>query len=328
MSEVTNSERLLNIREILITQTDEDHELSLKQIIQQLHLRFGNDYPAQKNTIKKMIGELNDGGFHVEEHIGKRKTAYYSHQDRKFEVHELRMLIDAVSSARFITAMESKKLINKIKTLTSIHLAKRLHHQISVATDVKAQNQEVRYHIDKIHTAINDQKRINFKYGNYNVKKEFILRHQGKIYSEIPLSLVWNNDYYYLVAKNEPTAEIKHYRVDRMKMASVSENQFVPSDFNISEHMNHTFNMYPGDITYTEIKFDNHLINVVIDRFGKDINIHIEDDHSFSIKVKAAISEGLIRWILTWGSDAKVVSPQTLVERVKAEAKKMNELYS
>lgn len=328
MSEASNAMRLMKIKEILFSLTDEDHSLTLSEINQQLQQQFGDEYTAQKNTIKSTIEHLKYSGFPIEETIGKRSTINYYHMYRKFNVYELRMLIDAVSSAKFITSAETKQLIEKIKTLTSNHLAKKLQHQISVAPEMKAQNQEVRYHIDKIHTSINERTRLTFQYGNYNVKKEFVLRHQGKIYSVIPLGLVWNNDYYYLVAKDDDTAGIKHYRVDRMKKVNVSEIPFNPPDFSITEHMRQTFNMYPGDAQFVEVQFDNHLINVVIDRFGKDVLIRKVDDQTFSIRINAAVSEGLIRWLLTWGSDAKVIKPQSLVDKMKEEAKKMFQLYS
>lgn len=328
MIEISYAIRLMKIREILLTQTDEDHSLSLIEINQQLVLKYGDEYTAQKNTIKKMIMNLKESGFPIEEHIGNRKTIYYSHNYRKFEVHELRMLIDAVSSARFITAKETKELINKINSLTSNHLSKKLQHQISVAPEIKALNQEVRYYIDEIHTTINDRKMLTFQYGNYNVKKDFVLRHHGKIYSVIPLGLVWNNDCYYLLAKDDYEAELKHYRVDRMREVSSSDIPFTPSNFNIAEHMKQTFNMYPGDIQYIKIQFDNHLINVVIDRFGKDILIYQVGDQTFSVRIKVAMSEGLFRWLLTWGSDAKVISPQNLVDKMKFEVKKMSDVYS
>ena len=328
MSEASNAMRLMKIREILFSLTDEDHSLTLSEINQHLKQQFGDEYTAQKNTIKSMIEHLNDSGFPIEETIGKRNTINYYHMYRKFNVYELRMLIDAVSSAKFITSAETKQLIEKIKTLTSNHLAKKLQHQISVAPEIKAQNKEVRYHIDKIHTSINGRTKLTFQYGNYNVKKEFVLRHRGKIYSVIPLGLVWNNDYYYLVAKDDDFANIKHYRVDRMKQVDVSEVLFTPPDFNIAEHMKQTFNMYPGDTQLIEVQFNNHLINVIIDRFGKDALIRKVDDETFSIKINAAVSEGLIRWLLTWGSDAKVITPQSLVDKMKAESKKMFQLYS
>ncbi|MBE5394931.1 MULTISPECIES: helix-turn-helix transcriptional regulator [Paenibacillaceae] len=325
---ISNTGRITKIREILFNHTDENHELSILEIIDHLKLHFGSDYKVSKNTVRSSIHELRECGFNIEESVKENNTIYYSHQYRKFEIHELRMLIDAVSSARFITSDESKQLIEKIKALTSKHLAKKLHHHISIDPAIRARNKEVRYHIDKIHTSITEQKILHFQYGNFNIKKEFVLRHHGMLYTVIPLGLVWNNDYYYLVAKNPQENEIKHYRVDRMKNVSVSEERFVATDFSISDHMKQTFNMYPGTVEYVEIHFDNHLVNVVIDRFGKDVTIRKVDDCTFSIKIKAAISEGFIRWLLMWGSDAKVISPQHLVEKMKAETEKMNKLYS
>jgi predicted DNA-binding transcriptional regulator YafY len=179
MKDISNTRRSMTIRDILFENTDEEHEMSLKGIADQLKQHFGSDNTLAKNTVKNTIEELRDSGFNIEERIGKGKTAFYRHQYRKFEIHELRMLVDAVSSARFITAKETKQLIEKIKVLASKHQAKKLYHQITFDASIKTQNSEVRYHIDKIHTAINEQKRLTFQYGNYNVKREFVLRHQG-----------------------------------------------------------------------------------------------------------------------------------------------------
>lgn len=328
MDEISNFKRLTAIKEILFELTGEDHYLSISDILHQLKLRFGSEYNVSRNTIIKAIEELKNCEFNIEEYVGENKTAYYSHQYRKFELHELRLLIDAISSARFITSDESNKLINKVRALTSKHLAKRLHNQVVVDQSVKGENREVRYHIDKIHTCINEKKRLTFQYGRYNLKKEFLLIHEGQIYDVTPLALVWNNDYYYLVAQPEGKDEIKHFRVDRMK--NVVEGDPMPSkiDFDITEHLKRSFNMYPGIVNNVEVQFKNQLINVVIDRFGRNINIRKVNEDWFVIKMKASISEGLVRWLLTWGSDAKVIEPSQLVKKLKAEAEKMQRLYS
>ncbi|MDF0728930.1 WYL domain-containing protein [Cytobacillus sp. S13-E01] len=328
MVEVSNIKRLMAIREILFKMTDEEHYLSLIEIINQLKYYFGDDIKTSKNTIRQTIEELKDSGFNVEEEVRENNTVYYSHQYRKFEVHELRLLIDAVSSARFIPNEVSNKLISKVKSLTSKHLAKRLRNQIIVDKAVRAESKEVKYHIDKIHTSINERKLLTFKYGRYNLKKDFVLSHNERLYTVKPLALVWNSDYYYLVAKPEGSEEIKHYRVDRMRRVSIKEVVSPDIKFNIAEHLNRSFNMYPGEVDYVEILFSNQLINVVLDRFGRDININIVDEEKFTIKISASISEGLIRWLLTWGSDAKVISPPALVQKLKEEAEKMYIQYS
>ncbi|WP_307323637.1 helix-turn-helix transcriptional regulator [Evansella vedderi] len=315
------------IQEILFQMTDEEHELSISEIIEQLKLYFGSDYKVSKNTVKNAIEELRSSKFNIEESIKENQTIHYSHQYREFEIHELRMLIDAISSARFITQEESNKLIEKVKSLTSKHLAKRLRNQVIVDMGVKAENKEVRYHIDTIHSCINQKKMLTFQYGRYNLKKEFILSREGNLYTAWPLSLVWNSDYYYLVAKPEGIEEIRHYRVDRMKKVSEKNVQNLQIEFNITDHLKRCFNMYPGEVDNVEIQFSNQLINVVLDRFGRNINIKKVDEEKFSIKISASVSDGLIRWLLTWASDAKVVSPPYLVKKIKDEVTKMYQNY-
>ncbi|ACT03362.1 helix-turn-helix transcriptional regulator [Paenibacillus sp. JDR-2] len=328
MTDHSNIRRVMLIRDILLEHSDENHVLSITDIINHLRRYYGSEYKVSRNTVRSAIQELQNGGFNIEELI-KDNTVYYSHIHRKFEIHELRMLIDAVSSAKFITPAETNRLIEKIKALTSRHQARKLHHQITVDPTVKAKNEEVKYHIDKIHTAINEQKMLHFKYGNYNTNKDFVFRREGAFYTVIPLGLVWNSDYYYLVAKKDPAdVHVKHYRVDRMKNVSISDDRFNETEFNISTHLKQTFNMYPGDVESVEIQFHNHLINVVIDRFGRDIIIHEVDNDTFSITIRAALSEGLLRWLLMWGSDAKVISPQSLIDKMRSESKKMFEKYS
>jgi predicted DNA-binding transcriptional regulator YafY len=328
MAEVSNIKRLMAIKEILFEMTDEDHQLSLTEIISQLKYYFGSEFTITKNTVRNVIEELKDSGFNIEEEVRENNTVYYYHQYRKFEVHELRMLIDAISSARFITLEESNKLIDKVRSLTSKYLSKRLRNQIIVESAVKGENKEVKYHIDKIHNCISERKILTFQYGRYNLKKEYILSREGSLYKVKPLALVWNSDYYYLVAKPEGSDEIKHYRVDRMRRLSVIDIISPNINFNITEHLNRCFNMYPGEVDYIEIHFRNQLINVVLDRFGRDINIRIVDKDKFAIKISASISEGLIRWLLTWGSDARVISPPDLVQKLKEEAERMYKQYS
>jgi len=327
MKDSSNVRRAFKIRDILLQKTDDQVGLTISELIQQLKREFGEDYQVSRNTVKSTIDELRESGFNVEEKTGSNRTAYYTHQYRLFEIHELRMLIDAVTSARFLTMRGSKQLINKLRKLTSDNLSGRLKNQISVENRVKAQNREIRYHIDKIHTAIQEKKKVSFQYGNYNVYKQFVLRKEGKPYVVIPLALVWNHDYYYLIANSEDST-IKHFRVDRMKNAEIVEEAFSKPVFDLSEHMDKTLNMYPGEVEHVEIHFDNQLVNVVIDRFGLDVPIRIVNEDIFAIKIKAAISEGFVRWLLTWGSDAKVVSPKHLADKIKDEAAKMVRIYA
>lgn len=325
MIHISNAKRLLAIIEILEDFTDDEHALSISEIIDKLKLKFGTDYQVSRNTIKNTIEELIDTGFNLESYIGKNETVYYCHRDKKFEIYQLRMLLDAVSSAKFLTVEESNLLIEKIKTLTSKHLSRNLQSHIRIDPALKAKSNEIRYIIDNIHTAINDNKKIAFHYGKYNVKKEFILRNNGQKYIVNPLALVWNHEFYYLVAKQDSIT--KHFRIDRMRKIELTDKSFVESKFDITKHMKNSFNMFTGEAEYVEIQFDLTLVNTIFNHFGEDVYIKNYDNRTFTIKVQAYINEGFLRWLLTWGSNAKVISPPHLKNQLKEEIQKLQGLY-
>lgn len=327
MRDIRNKTRIVKLKEIFYNETDDTSKLCIEDIIKRLQQEFGDNYTVEKKAIKDDIDALNENDFCIIEEQGKKNKKFYSHQDKTFEIHELRMLIDAVSSARFITRKETEGIIEKLKNLTSKNLGKKLQNQIHLDGTIKSEDPYVKLYIDKIHTAISENKELNFKYGNYNVKKEFYLHHDGELYSVKPYALVWNNDYYYLVAIDERKGCLVHYRVDRMRNVDIVDMHFKKDDFNIRKHLNSTFNMYPGKVEIIEIQFDNHLINVILDKFGKDANIRRVDDNSFILRASAAVNKGLVRWILTWGSDAKVISPESLAKEIENEAQKMIGLY-
>ena len=237
------------------------------------------------------------------------------------------MLIDAISSARFIGQEESNQLIKKIKGLASDKQAYRLSNQIHIDNRVVCEDKSLRLNIDKLHNAIQQRKAIKFRYGRYNLQKEFEERNPGKLYKVEPYGLVWNDGFYYLVGFSVKLEKIINYRVDRMRQLSVAEESFNKDYFNLAEHTNKCFNMYPGEVYHIKIKFDNHLINAIIDRFGRDVKIEIFNEEKFILSTKAALTEGLVRWILNWGSDAEVLYPNILVEKVKKEIEKMYEIY-
>jgi len=186
-----------------------------------------------------------------------------------------------------------------------------------------------KYFIFHIHQAISASKTITFQYGRYNTEKKFVLSRDGTYYNINPYELIWNNDYYYLVGKKQDTGDLRHFRVDRIKNVSVTQDLFVRDPlFNPSDYVGKLFHMYSGDDEMVEIVFDNHLINVIIDRFGTSVHVTSYSETSFLLKTRATVSEGLLRWVLTWGSDAKVLKPDSLVEKIQSEAEKMIAQYS
>lgn len=328
MTRLDNKERILKLMEIFREQTDEENELTIDDIVEQFRMKYGSDVKLNRNSLKDDIEHLIESGFDIT--INQEKDGlpkYYSHQYRLFELYELRMLIDAVASARFITKEETKQLIGKIKELTSIHHAKKLHNEILINSSIKSESKLVRLFINDLHEAISARKMIQFRYGRYNVNKEFVLSHAGDFYKVKPLALTWVNDFYYLIAYYFKAEEIRHYRVDRLRDVQLSEETYPYEPFDVSKYVSSTFHMYAGNEERIRVKFANSLINVMIDKFGKDVEIKKADDNHFILTTNAIVSEGLVKWLLNWGSDAKVLSPQSLVDDVTEEIKKMMRIY-
>ncbi|WP_245805834.1 helix-turn-helix transcriptional regulator [Bacillus alkalicellulosilyticus] len=320
--------RLLYMREILQKYTDEENQLTLEQMLD-LFYRETKTHIGKKASRDDIDMLESSGLFDVtinQEKNGVEK--YYSHQQRLFELYELRLLIDAVSAAKFITKNETEKLVGKIKRLTSLHLAKQLENRVIMPDSHKNENQRVKLTIHELHNAIMERNVIEFQYGKYNLQKEFKFNHDGKHYRVKPYALVWNQDFYYMIAEYQPK-ELRHYRVDRMRNVSTVDEKFIPDrDFNVTKYTEKLFHMYSGEEQEIQVRFSNHLINVMIDRFGRDVSIRQDSGTTFVLSTKAIISEGLIRWLLTWGSDAIVLYPVSLVDTLKKEINKMSQLYS
>lgn len=327
MKDISNKQRILKIKEIFEKETDEEHDLSVEDIIKRLESEYGPEYKVGERAIKDDVKTLMDIDFSIAENRDKFGKKFFCKLDRKFEVYELRMLIDAISSARFTTPADTKRLIEKIKSLTSEGLSRKLVNQIYVDDRIVCDNNELKYNIDKLHNATQHRKGIRFKYERYNVHKELVEGNNGNYYEVEPYGVVWNNGFYYLVGFSLSKEDIINYRIDRMRKVEELDKSFTKEYFNLAEHINKCFNMYPGRVSYIEIKFDKHLINAIIDRFGKDVNIKVVEDDSFILRTDAAINKGLVRWILNWGSDAKVLHPPILIKEIKEEIEKMNNIY-
>ena len=203
-----------------------------------------------------------------------------------------------------------------------------MEKQIFLDGVIKAKNASVRFGIDQIRMAITDRKKIVFQYGRYDINKEFILSHDGDTYTVHPYALIWNSDYYYLIGFYEKANEIRHYRVDRLRNVHVGEERYKPQNLNIPEYVNHSFHMFAGNEELMRLQFDYSLINVVIDRFGLEADIRKMDNDTFLLTTMAQVSEGLIGWILTWGSHVKVLYPEYLKDRLKEESQKMWQQYN
>ncbi|WML26318.1 WYL domain-containing protein [Neobacillus sp. OS1-33] len=325
---ITVKDRIIRLQELLKKFTDEDNGLTVKQIVDKFYDEYNVDVGIK--AIRDDLRELEESRlFDVtvnQEKDGLEK--YYSHQHRLFEIYELRMLIDAVSSAKFISKTETENLIRKIENLTSYNQAKKLENRILISESVKSEDHKIKYTIHELHTAISNSQIITCKYGKYNLDKKFQFNRNGEFYKVKPYALVWNSDYYYLIGEYLPNEEIRHYRVDRMRDVTACQEVFVRNpEFNVTKYIGKLFHMYSGEESLIEIEFDAQLINVVIDRFGRDLTIRPIGENAFRISTQAIISDGLVRWLLTWGSNAKVLTPSFLVGRMREESEKLYQKY-
>lgn len=319
--------RLLKMMDILKNETDAHHELSLEALNEKLKIYFDVEENFDARSLKRDIEALDHYGFEVIVNKGKYGKNLYSHQARLFESYQLRLLVDAVLSARFITAKDKDVLVKSIQKLTSQYEAKKLPNTIIFNPTANIDYHLVKLNIDQVHEAISLRRVIRYQYGKYNVAKAFELNRDGAWYQAEPYALVWQNDYYYLIAKHLETGELRHYRLDRMRNIELKAETFKRDQFDTSQYIDQTFHMFAGEERRIKLKFHHDLINVVIDRFGLDADIRALDDTYILLNTKAKISSGLISWILRWGKDAIVVAPDLLKGKVKAEIKAMYESY-
>lgn len=302
--------RPLYLAKILYEQTDEEHYLTTVQLINILEEKYG--ISAHRQTIKSEIELLRKFGIEIEE--VKSVQNRYNICSRDFENSELKLLIDAVESAKFITARKSKELVAKLSSLAGDYGAEKLKRNVCCEGRIKSDNERIYIIVDTINEAINEGKKISFPYFQYNVKKQHQLKHDGEAYVLSPLHLVWNGDFYYLVGVAENNA-VRNFRVDRIaKCPTILEENSIqaPEDFNIDDYINTTFRMFNAEHTDVELLCDNDVIDSIIDRFGENIEITEAATENFRITVNVATSHIFYSWIFGFGGKVRILGPESI----------------
>lgn len=322
MSRGTNQKfKFIYLMKIMLAKTDDEHALTMSQIINELE-KF--DVTAERKSIYADFQDMTDrfGVEIIKEQIGRE--TYYHVGSREFEIAEVKLLIDAIQSSKFITQTKSRELINKVKRNVSEHQAKQLQRQVCISDRVKTMNESVYYNVDDIHTAINQNKKIKFKYYKWSVEKKLVPKHNGDWVVVSPWALNWDDENYYMVAFDDLDQKIKHYRVDKMMRISIEDEmrdgkeEFKSID--MAEYSKSTFGMYRGAKTNVKIQFANYMCGVMIDRFGKDVTIRKVDEEHSEINVNVNVSQQFFGWVFSLGKDVKVVGPDEVVEEMRAAA--------
>jgi len=307
--------KLLYLRKILLDRTDEQNPMSMPEIISALATY---DIHAERKSIYNDMEILRQYGIDVEVQKGRVPRYYVGH--RQFELPELKLLVDAVQSSRFITEKKSEELITKLSSLTIKAQAADLKRQIFVTGRPKSLNEQSFYSVDAIHAAVNAGTKITFRYFDYDVDKNRVFRKDGATYEVTPVTLCWDSDKYYLVAYNAEHNELRNYRVDRMSDVAVSEvkgNDFDKGKFNVAEHIKGMFGMYGGEVVRATLAFDNSFVNVVLDYFGKDTQITPKENESFEVSVDVMVSPVFLGWIFQFGRKAQILSPDGLIDAMR-----------
>ncbi len=239
---------------------------------------------------------------------------------RDFELAELKLLVDAVQSSRFITTRKSRSLIKKLEHMAGKYDAGKLQRQVYVAGRIKTENESIYYNIDNIHRAIQGNKQIEFQYLDWNLKKELVPR-IGSRKQASPWALIWKEENYYLAAYDGTDGIMKHYRVDKMGQVKVLKEaregleQF--SEIDPAVYTNQTFGMFSGETETVTLQFPNRLVGVVLDRFGREADIRPMTDRIFRIRVKVAVSGQFFGWLSGIGREAVVIAPASVKERYR-----------
>ena len=316
--------KMMYLAKILMEKTDEEHTITVPEMISEL-AKLG--ISAERKSIYDDLEYLQLFGLDI--CSNRTRTTNYYIASRDFELPELKLLVDSVQASKFITRKKSMELISKIEKLTSHENAKKLQRQVFITNRVKTVNEQIYYNVDKIHDAIAANKQITFKYFDVDVNKKKVYRKNGDLYTESPVSLTWDDENYYLITYKEKYDNYTHYRVDKMELIELTEDDRVLAEkpFDLSVYSKTMFQMFNGEETDVSIKFENELVGVIYDRFGADVPIVKSDEKHFICHVKVAVSPHFLSWIISFGNRAEILSPDSVVEQLYNLLREASKVY-
>ena len=312
MAVMDNKLRILYLMDIMRSRTDDSHMLNATELCEILQKEYM--ITADRRTIYSDMEILQKYGVDIQQEKGKNPGYYVG--SREFELPELKLLVDAVQSSKFITENKSRQLIKKLEMLCSKWNADLLSKQVFIVNRPKAENETIYYNVDKIHTAIYEDKEITFQYAAWNPQKKLELKKDGAMYVTSPWSLTWDDENYYLVAYDAAAGIIKHYRVDKMQNISILETHRQGKEafknFDLAAFAKKTFGMYSGKDVTVSLVCANSLAGVVINRFGNDVWLVPTDKRHFRVKVTVTESPQFFGWVTAIGPQMRIEGPETV----------------
>ena len=313
--------RPLYLVRILRERTDEDNSLSTSQLCTILKNEYGIE--THRTTIKSDIEMLQAAGCGIQ---AVRSTQnLYNYVDREFDIAELKLLIDAVESSKFITSTKSEQLVSKLTAMAGVNKARDLKRNLVVDGRYKLENEKIFYIVDAINNAINQKKKVRFQKIEYNVKKERVLHHGGEKYTFSPYSLVWDGDFYYVVGYSEKYHTIGSHRVDRIaEPPEILEDASVPMPvgFDINKFINTMFRMYNAPRIEVELLCDNSVMDAIIDKFGPSVHTYAGDLQNFRVIEEVAVGTVFFNWIFGFEGKVKIKGPESVKQQYREMVEK------
>ena len=313
----------------MLEKTDENHGLTINEIKDELE-SYG--IKAERKSLYDDIEILQSFGLDI--CTVRTNTVKYYIGNRDFQIPELKLLVDAIQSSKFITRKKSLELIEKLGHLVSENDGSQLRREVYVTNRVKTVNEHIYYNVDKIHNAISENKKISFQYfkweldttnGNKIVKTA---RKNGEAYRVSPWALCWDDENYYLIAYDSEAEIIKHYRVDKMERIRLLKDERDGSelynDFNPARYAKSVFSMFGGEECEVKLLVDNNFIGVIVDRFGSDLFIVKHDEHSFTVNVNVMLSPQFYAWVFGLGGGVRILAPERAILEFKDKISQLN----
>lgn len=305
--------KLLYLQRLLLERTDEEHPITVAEIIQEME-RY--DIRAERKSLYDDLESLRQFGMDVQCRKGKSSGWFVG--EREFQLPEIKLLMDAVQSSRFLTQKKSDALIGKLERLASVHQARQLQRQVYVSGRIKVMNESIYYNVDKLHMAVAGQKAITFRYFDYNITREKVFRREGRRYTVSPYGLIWNSENYYMVAFDHLNQDLRHYRVDKMTEIVVTAlerqgRQLYPN-FQLAQYGQKHFGMYTGQEMTVKLRGRRDMAGVVWDRFGQEVILTPDGEEHFTVTLNVVMSPQFLGWLFGLDGGLVLLAPRQAVE--------------
>ncbi len=317
-----NKLKMLYILQALKERSDEDHRLGAPELSAEIE---AHGLTVDRKTIYDDIETLREAGIDIE--YSKEKPAGYYLAERNFDLAELKLLVDVVQSAKLITDKKTKQLIDKLSAQASEPQSKQLKNKAYVFNRAKTPNEDIFYNVDRVHSAMSQDRRISFKYYRWNTDKKLEARNGGRKVAVSPWAMTWDDENYYMIAFDEAESCIKFYRVDKMKYIDILDEPRQGQDewvkFDAPNFATRTFNMWGEDPCKVELECENSLIGPILDRFGTDVIIVPEGSDKFRVTVEICVSRHFFGWLVSLGEGIRIRGPQNVVDAYRAHLERM-----